>query len=466
MNRLRNALLVLLSLGAPASGAAAAAAPRAPNLVFILADDLGYGDVGCYGQTRVRTPNIDRLAAEGTRFTHFYSGSPVCAPSRNVLMTGRHVGRVRIRGNAKLDLHPAPEDLTVAELLKGASYTTGLFGKWGLGKEGGAGAPTRKGFDRFFGYVDQTHAHNAYPSFLVRGEERVPLRNIVPNEGPYGQGVAAKRVDYAPDLFADEALAFVDKNRERPFFLYFATTLPHANNEAGDAGLEVPDLWPYENENWSASAKAYASMVTRLDRQVGQILELLDSLKLAGNTIVIFSSDNGPHREGGNDPDFFDSNGPLRGMKRDLYEGGIRVPFIVRWPGHTPAGAVSDHVGYFGDFMATAAELAGATPPPDLDSISLAPVLRGDVATQKKHDWLYWEFYEGGSSQAVWLAPHWKAVRKPMLNGPIELYDLSRDIGESHDVAAENPAIVERVRAIMESAHVPSPDWRVPAAAP
>lgn len=444
-----------------ALGAAAAATAPGPNIVFILADDLGYGDLGCYGQRRIKTPHLDRLAAEGVRFTRFYAGSTVCAPSRNVLMTGQHTGHALIRGNAKLDLRP--EDVTVAEVLKRDGYATGMIGKWGLGKEGSTGSPNRQGFDHFFGYTDQSHAHNYYPHYLVRNDVHVPLRNVVPDPGPYGQGVATKKVEYSPDLLIEDALQFLEENRGHPFFLCFTTTLPHANNEAKEQGMEVPDLGAYEKESWPLNEKAYAAMVTRLDRDVGRLLAKLDELGLARDTVVFFTSDNGPHREGGHDPDFFDSNGPLRGIKRDLYEGGIRVPMITRWPGRAPAGANSNHIGYFGDFMATAVEIAGMRAPNQPDSTSFLPSILGRTDEQKDHEYLYWEFYEGKSAQAVLLG-NWKAVRAPMLTGKIELYDLNTDLAEQHNIAADHPDIVERALAIMEQAHEPSPLWRLGAA--
>ncbi|HTT57104.1 MAG TPA: arylsulfatase [Opitutaceae bacterium] len=443
---------------APLVRAQTAPAAAPPNIVFVLADDLGYGDLGCYGQQLIATPNLDRLAAQGMRFTQFYAGSPVCAPSRNVLLTGQHTGHTLIRGNAKISLRP--EDVTVAEVLKEAGYATGAFGKWGVGEEGSTGTPNKKGFDDFFGYVDQTMAHNYYPTFLVRNESRVPLPNVVPHEGPYGQGVATKKVVYSDDPIVAGMLAFVDRNREHPFFLYFPSTLPHANDEAKDEGMEIPSLGRYADQPWPAPEKAKAAMITRLDDDVGRLLAKLDELGLAGNTIFIFASDNGPHAEGGVDPAFFHSSGPLRGIKRDVYEGGIRVPLIVRWPGHVAAGSVSDHVAYFGDFMATAAAIAGVKPPSRLDSTSFLPTLLGRPAEQAQDPYLYWEFYEGRSSQAVRLGD-WKGVRIPMLTGEIELYDLRTDIGERHDVAAAHPDVVARIRRVMAEAHVPSPLWRV-----
>lgn len=432
---------------------------RPPNIVLIVADDLGWGDLGCYGQEEVLTPNIDLLAREGIRFTDFYAGSTVCAPSRSVLMTGLHTGHTYIRGNSKNGLRP--EDLTVAEVLREEGYATGQFGKWGLGGEGTTGLPTEQGFDYFFGYLDQGHAHNYYPSFLVRNEERVPLANLVPDEGQWGKGVASEKVEYSHDLIANEALDFVRRNQDVPFFLYVPFTIPHANNEAGEEGMEVPDYQPYAGTDWPDPQKGLAAMITRMDADVGRLVGLLGELDLDSETIVFLTSDNGPHAEGGNDPDFFDSNGPLRGIKRDLYEGGIRVPMIVRWPTQTPANVTSNHISYFGDFVATASELAGVDPPPDLDSISILPTILGDFSEQEEHEYLYWEFYERGSAQAV-RAGKWKVIRKPMLSGEIELYDLSEDVGEANNLASQYPEVVDRLVGYMEEAHVPSELWQVP----
>jgi arylsulfatase A-like enzyme len=430
-------------------------AARKPNVIFILADDLGYGDLGSYGQQKIKTPNLDRMAREGKRFTQFYAGSTVCAPSRCVLMTGLHTGHCYIRGNAKTNLRP--EDVTVAEVMKSAGYRNGLTGKWGLGHEGSDGVPTRQGFDYFFGYLDQTHAHNYYPTFLLRNEERVKLRNVVPDEGPVGQGVATVKVDYSHDLIAKEALDFIDREKDKPFFLYLAMTLPHANNEAKKDGMEVPDLADYGGLDWPERQKQHASMISRMDADVGRVLERLKRHGIDDHTLVLFSSDNGPHREGGNDPDFADSNGPLRGIKRDLHDGGIRVPMIARWPGKIPAGTTSQHIGYFGDLLPTLAEVAGAKVDVKHDGLSFLPELLG--REQKSHEFLYWEFYEGGSAQAV-RKGDWKAIARPF-GGPIQLYDLSKDVGEQTDVAAKNPEVVAAMRAMMEKAHIPSPLWTI-----
>jgi arylsulfatase A-like enzyme len=428
---------------------------RKPNIIFILADDLGYGDVGCYGQRKIKTPNIDRLAAEGLRFTQAYAGSPVCAPSRCVLMTGLHAGHCYIRGNSKQNLRP--DDVTVAEVLKQAGYTTGLCGKWGLGHEGSTGLPTKKGFDHFFGYLDQTHAHNYYPTFLLKDEQRIQLRNVVPEEGKVGQGVASKKLDYSHDLIAEDALSFIDQNKDKPFFLYAAFTLPHANNEAKQDGMEVPDVGEYANENWPERQKQHAAMISRLDRDIGRIMDRLRKHDIDDNTIVFFTSDNGPHKEGGNDPDFADSNGPLRGIKRALYEGGIRVPFIARWPNHIKPNTTTDFPTMFHDFLPTAAALAGTTAPTTIDGQSILPTLRAQ--SQQPPQALYWEFHEGGFHQAARMG-NWKAVRNAP-KAPLELYDLSKDLAETNDVAREHPDIVKKMDQYLASARTDSEHWPI-----
>jgi len=432
-----------------------ARAQAKPNIVYILADDLGYGDLGCYGQKDILTPNIDRLAAEGMRFTQHYAGSTVCAPSRCSLMTGLHTGHCHIRGNDRVNLRP--EDVTVAEVLKGAGYATGLCGKWGLGVEGQEGVPNRQGFDYFYGYLDQQHAHNYFPTFLLRNEERVALPNIVPEPAASGAGVATGKVAYSHDLIAQEGLDFVRRSAQQPFFLYWALTLPHANNEAGEAGMEVPDHELYKDRDWPENKKNTAAMVSRLDRDVGRLLDLLKELAIDENTLVIFTSDNGPHQEGGNDPNWFDSNGPLRGIKRDLYEGGIRVPLIARWPGHVALGSTSDHVAAFWDFLPTAAAIAGVAPPEGLDGISYLPALTGGN-DQGQHDYLYWEFTEQGGKQAI-RQSDWKAVRLNVAanpQGPLELYNLSTDPAEERNVGAELPDVVAHLAVLMAGARTES----------
>jgi uncharacterized sulfatase len=461
--------LLCVQACAPGHGNAAAAEGEKPHIIWIMADDLGYGEVGCYGQKLIQTPHIDRLAAEGMRFTQFYAGSTVCAPSRSVLMTGQHMGHTRVRGNASpSDYTPQnldPENVTVAEVLQKAGYATALVGKWGLGVEGTSALPTRHGFDFFFGYLDQFHAHNSWPEFLIKNESRVPLRNKVRHEGKdyekLGAGIAVEKVDYTPDLMLAEALKWLEANQDQPFYLYFSPILPHANNElqrATQRGQEYKSLGMYADKDWPEMDKAHAAAITLLDEEVGQILALLKRLGLDERTLVFFTADNGPQREGGNRPEFFQSSGPLRGIKRDLYEGGIRVPMLARWPGHVAAGSVSDYVGYFGDFMATAAQLGGAQPPPLLDSISLVPILLGRP-DQQQHEYLYWEFHEKGFFQAVRMGD-WKGVRFGT-SQPLELYNLKLDLGETNNVAAQHPQLVKRIEQIMKEAHGDSKYWPI-----
>jgi len=426
---------------------------KKPNIIFIHADDLGYGDLSCYGQQKIRTPNIDGLATEGTRYTQYYAGSTVCAPSRCALMTGLHTGHCLIRGNARVNLRP--EDVTVAKVLQEAGYATGLAGKWGLGHEGSLGIPTKQGFDYFYGYLDQAHAHNYWPTFLVRNEERVKLKNVVPNEGKDGQGVASERVDYSDDFIHREGLSFIEKNREKPFFLYLAYTLPHANNEAKNKGMEIPDYGEFKDKDWPDPEKGHAAMVARLDRNVGDVLRKIKDLGLEGNTIVFFTSDNGPHKEGGYNPDFFNSSGPLRGIKRDMTEGGIRVPMIVRWPGKVAAGAVNDAVWCHWDFLPTAAELAGARIPDRLDGVSVAPLLQGKAAPAREY--LYWEFFERGFDQAVRMGD-WKGIRNGV-DGAIQLYNLKTDLGEKDNVADRNADVVAKIEGILKSARTENEFW-------
>jgi len=448
------ALGVALCATIVGSAAQSAETARTPNIVFILTDDLGYGEVGCYGQKVIQTPNIDRMATEGLRFTDFYAGSTVCAPARCTLMTGLHTGHCRIRGNLTVPLEPS--DVTVASVLKRAGYTTGLMGKWGLGEDGSTGVPQRQGFDDFFGYLNQVHAHNHYPDFLWRNGKKVQLRNEVTPVGQGGGGIATRRVDYSDDLFADAAVDFIDRNAARPFFLYWSMTVPHANNEGKNEGMEVPDYGPYADRPWPAPEKGRAAMITRIDGYVGRLLAKLKSMGLDDNTIVFFTSDNGPHAEGGADPNFFHSSGPLQGIKRSMHDGGIRVPTIARWPGHIQAGGTSATPLAFWDVLPTLAQLAGAKPPAGLDGISFVPTLlgRGD---QPQHQFLYWEFHEGDSQQAVRMGP-WKAIRvRP--GAPLALYDLRSDLGEAHDVAAAHPDVVATIEQYLTTARSDSEPW-------
>jgi arylsulfatase A-like enzyme len=438
-----------------------------PNLIWIMADDLGYGDLGCYGQTVIRTPYLDRMAAEGLRFTHFYSGATVCAPSRSVLMTGQHHGHTRVRGNAGARNPEAqalqPGDVTVAAALRTAGYRTALVGKWGLGDIGAAetGLPRRQGFDEFFGYLNQHHAHNHFPAFLWRGETREPLPNRVVPVGEHGGGYATEALLYADDLFAAESLRFVSANRDRPFFLYWSLVIPHANNERAKElgnGAHVPDFGPYAAEDWPDPDKGQAAMITRLDTYVGRMLDHLRDLGIAERTLVIFTSDNGPHNESRHDLGRFRPSGAYSGIKRSLTDGGIRVPFLAWWPGTVRPG-VSDHVGSFPDWFPTAAELAGAESPPGLDGLSLAPLLTGRPQEQKSHEFLYWEFHEGGFKQAALYRGRWKAIRSGAPDAPVVLYDQETDPAEQTDVAALHPEIAATVGAYLETARTPSPAW-------
>jgi len=448
----------------------AAASDSLPNVVWILADDLGYGDLGSYGQERIQTPHLDRMAEEGMRFTDAYAGFTVCAPSRSVLMTGQHTGHTRVRRNGSPGLRD--EDVTVAELLKAKGYATALIGKWGLGMEDSPGAPWQQGFDHFYGYLSQGHAHNYYPEFLMRNAERVPLRNVVERSQRYTgmSGVATERIDYSHDLMMDEALGWLEENAAGPFFLYLALTIPHANNEAGrqdgggdpgiaglDAdlghhreriGMEIPDAGQYQDKDWPGPQKGTAAMISHLDEGVGQVLARLQRLGVDERTIVFFSSDNGPHAEGGNDPFFFDSNGPLQGYKRSLHDGGIRVPTIVRWPGRVRAGSVSDYPWYFADFLPTVAEISGFDVPDGVDGNSILPVLLG-ADTPGEDRFMYWGGTPGRAEAVRW--GRWKAVREGP-EQPLELFDLATDIGEESDVTAEHPEIVGEILAYMESA--------------
>jgi arylsulfatase A-like enzyme len=437
-----------------------------PNLIFIMADDLGYGDLGCYGQQVITTPHIDRMAAEGLRFTHFYAGATVCAPSRSVLMTGLHHGHTRVRGNAG-QINPAAQalkegDVTVADVLKSEGYRTALIGKWGLGNVGEAesGLPRKHGFDEFYGYLSQHHAHNHFPDYLWRNETREPIDNVVTYVGEDGAGYATEARHFADDLFADEALKFVSNNRERSFFLYWSMVTPHANNERSRVlsdGAHVPDYGPYADKDWPNQDKGQAAMISRLDAHVGRMLDHLKQLGIAENTLVIFTSDNGPHNESKHDLKRFNPSGPFSGTKRSLTDGGIRVPFIAWWPGKVNAGK-SDHVGYFADWLPTAAELSGGNAPANRDGISFVPTLLGS-GNQKAHEFLYWEFHEGGFKQAALYQGRWKGIRSGSEDAPLILYDQQTDVAEKNNVASQHPEIAEAISNYLKSARSPLPDW-------
>lgn len=475
-----------------AGGSHASSGSSLPNIVLILADDLGYGELGCYGQQKIRTPNLDRMAAEGMRFTRFYAGAPVCAPSRCVLMTGKHLGHAAIRDNSEVQPEgqwPLPaEEVTIAEILKSRGYVTAAIGKWGLGPPNSSGDPNHQGFDLFFGYNCQRHAHNHYPSWLYRNHEKVPLNNAefaahqrFPTNADPNDPKAYERYrgeEFAPDRMLTEALDFIQKNRDRPFFLYFASTLPHLALQVPPDSLEeylgrFPET-PYLGDRGYlpcfAPRATYAAMVSRLDRHVGRILEQIKRLNLDSKTLVIFTSDNGPtHGRGGGSEDgvggsdsvFFRSTGGLNGLKGSVFEGGIRVPMIARWPGKIPAGTVSDHVGSFCDFLATFAELVSAEVPPGTDGISFLPTLLGEPRRQKQHEFLIWEFYGYGGQQAVRFGP-WKAIRRDCYrspDGPLMLFNLESNPGETRDVSSEHPELVKKAQSILEREHSDSPFW-------
>jgi len=448
MKHLIAIIVCSVSLAVFGKAAAVVNAPRAPNIILILADDLGYGELGCYGQKKIKTPNLDKLATDGIRFTQCYAGTTVCAPSRSSLMTGQHTGHTRIRGNNAYPLQAG--DVTVAEVLKKARYQTGLIGKWGLGLEYTTGTPNKKGFDEFYGFLSQTAAHAYYPTNIWRNDSIILMEE---NDGD-------KKSTYIHDKFTLAATNFIHINRKFPFFLYLAYTAPHANNEWGRKtgnGMEVPNDEPYSKENWPQPEKNKAAMITRMDRDIGKLLQFIKGYGLDTNTVIFFTSDNGSHKEGGVDPNFFASSGPLRGIKRDMYEGGIRVPMIVRWTGTIRPGQVSDFPWAFWDFLPTAAEIAGAKNkvPPNIDGESILPTLLGK--SQKPHEFLYWEFHEKGSKQAVRMGD-WKAVRLA-LGQPLELYDLKTDLSETNNVAATNPDMVEKIEAYLKTARTESPRW-------
>jgi arylsulfatase A-like enzyme len=460
-------IALLAASVASARGAAPATAPsgdKRPNVIFILADDLGYGDLGCYGQQRIKTPNIDRMAAEGLRFTDAYAGATVCAPSRCVLMTGLDGGHAAVRGNTqaaekRAALHA--EDVTIARVLKDAGYATGIVGKWGLGEPANntQGMPRQQGFDYHFGYLRHGHAHNYYTDHLWRNGVKESLPNVISKNPAHNSNVASKKVVYSHDLFADEALRFVREHQEEPFFLYLAFTIPHANNEAGDQGMEVPDYGKYADLDWPAPEKGHAAMISRMDADVGRLLELVKKLGLDENTLVIFTSDNGPHREGGHDPDFNDSNGPLRGYKGGVTEGGIRVPLVARWPGRVPAGSTTDAPISFADMMPTLAAVGGGQAPPGINGADITATLYGQSQPELSERFLYWEFYKDGVVAQSSRLGEWKAVRNPK-SGKIELYDLQSDVGESHNVAAEHPDLVEKFdKYFTGAARTDDPDW-------
>jgi len=440
----------------------AAAKPR-PNIILIVTDDLGYIDLGCYGQKKILTPNIDKLAEQGTRFTQCYAGSTVCAPSRCSLMTGMHNGHNRIRDNLPHNIWLRPDDVTVAEVLRQAGYKTGAIGKWALGDPGSWGLPNYQGFDYWYGHLKQDLAIYYYPTHLWENDSIVMLQDLVMvnDVGKMKGNRAGKRVKYTHDLFTEKAVSFIEEHREDPFFLYLAYTLPHFSDYPADSPdhYMVPSDEPYTDRDWPQIAKNYAAMITRMDRDVGRIMELIKKLGIDENTIVFFTSDNGAYLGAAPPREFFDSNGPLRGGKRDLYEGGIRIPMIARWPGKVPAAKVSDQIWAFWDFLPTAAELAGLPAPKDIDGISMLPALVG--GPQKNHDYLYWDYGHVRKTykQAVRMGD-WKGVRNGAA-APVELYNLKDDLGEATDVASKHPQVAAQIEQIMKTAPADSEDYPI-----
>jgi arylsulfatase A-like enzyme len=439
------------------SGSADAAKP---NLVYILLDDAGYGDFSCYGQTKFQTPNIDRLAEEGMQFSNHYSGCTVCAPTRCVLMTGYHTGHSFIRGNKESQpegQQPLPaETITLPKLLKEAGYATGAFGKWGLGSPGSAGDPVKQGIDEFFGYNCQREAHNFYPGHLWHNTEQVKLDGET----------------YSHDLIMDQALAFIKQHQAGPFFCYLPITIPHAAMHCPESYVapfreKFPEfeskIGKYAGPEVKNPIAAFAGMMTHVDEDVGRLLKLLKDLNIDENTLVLLSSDNGPHQEGGHDPVFFDSNGPFRGFKRDLYEGGIRTALLARWPGKIEAGSKSALISAHWDVLPTFCELAGVAPPLGIDGISFVPTLLGEPVKQQPHPYLYWEFHERGGKRAVRFGP-WKAVQLNLqkdADGPIEIYYLLDDPGETKNIAGDHPEIVALAKQSFAESHVPSAIWPI-----
>jgi arylsulfatase A-like enzyme len=469
--------LVALLLAPLAELVAAEPTPTRPNIIFILADDLGIGDLGAYGQQKIRTPNIDRIAAEGMRFTGFYSGQCVCAPSRCTLMTGKHTGHSVVRNNAQRaggdegQVPMPPGTITVAQLLKQAGYATAIVGKWGLGMPEDKSSPLDFGFDHHYGYLCQGVAHTYYPPYLWRDNVKEMLEGNPPYDLSMHGVIPPTGKTYSADLIDHDGLSWVRAHKDAPFFLYFASTIPHLSLQVPDDSLvEYKGKWPEtpfrntkhyaNNENPRAT---YAAMITRFDRDVGLLLDLLNELKLADNTLVFFSSDNGAvFPLAGTDPVFFGSTGGLRGYKQDLYEGGIRTPFLARWPNHIKAGSTNDFMGAFWDVLPTFCEFAGVVPPTDIDGISIWPTLLGQPG-QRQHDHLYWEYHSGGSAQAVRFG-EWKAIRNGVKKAPDsipELYNLKSDPAETANVAAAHPELAAKAAALMKSARTPSarPEW-------
>lgn len=443
-----------------------------PNIVFILVDDLGYGDIGCFGQEKIKTPGIDMLANEGIRFTQSYAGNAVCAPCRSSLMQGLHPGHARVRGNGYNDYREALQegDYTVAMMLKEAGYKTGLFGKWGLGLHNQYGIPNKMGFDEFFGYLNQRHAHCNFPEFLYQNTERVyypengthyKIENYK-GEQTYDENGKCQllgiedpsKAKYAGDEYCKRSLEFVRKNKDNPFFLYLAYTPPHG-------AYNVPELGEYKNKDWSLSHKIYAAMITRMDNEIVKLMQLLKELNIDDNTLVIFASDNGNTNGNAKEDEistreFFNHDSPRAGQKGDIRDGAFHVPAAARWPKHIKPGQTSDHIWAMWDFMPTAAEIIGVDAPANTDGISILPTLLGETGKQKKHDFLYWEYKE---EQAVRMGDWYGYKNK---KGKLEIYDLMKNPEQDRDLTAEFPEIAKKIGEIMIKEHTPSDVWPSP----
>lgn len=472
-----SALLIATAFSACSQKEEVIESPQKTNIVFILADDLGYGDLGFLGQEYIETPNIDKLASEGMFFTNHYAGATVCAPSRSALLTGLHTGHTPIRGNKEIQpegQYPMPDSIpSMASVMQQAGYKTGAFGKWGLGFIGTTGDPAHQGFESFYGYNCQRFAHRYYPAHLWHNDEKIVL------EG----NAWMEKTTYAPDLIQEQTLAFLDENKDEPFFLFMPIVMPHAElaipedevfqKYRAKFGDETPvlarpgseygadiNISAYQSQPYPRAT--FAAMVERIDMYVGEVMAKLDELGIADNTMVVFSSDNGAHQEGGADPEFFNSNGIYRGYKRDLYEGGIRTPLIVYWPEKVKAGAKSDHVSAFWDLLPTFAEIAGVESPQGIDGKSFLPAILGQEEKQEQHNYLYWEFHEQGGKQAI-RKDNWKAVKLNVFGSgdpSFELFDLSKDPSETTNIAAQNPEVSAMMDSLMNSARVPNPVFK------
>lgn len=472
-----NLTLLTAALGT-ISGASIAQTPqkltKAPNIIYILVDDMGQGDLSMAGQKKFSTPNIDKLAADGMFFSNHYTGATVSGPSRACLLTGKHAGHQTVRGNQPEPQLLGDNEITLAKVLKEAGYATAVIGKWGIGHPIPLDDPQKKGFDESYGYLNMWHAHNCFPEFLYHNGIKEKLEgNILSTnpdgsvrfpKSPEGAGIARQdaRKQYAPFLFQEQAFKFIESNKNKPFFIYYTLNLPHANNENTTTGCEVPDYGEFKDKNWPDVEKGFAQMMRIIDNQVGAIVAELKAKGLEENTIIMFASDNGPHQEGGHTMEYFNSNGAYRGMKRDMYDGGIRTPFIVKWPNTIKAGSKSNHLSAFWDVLPTFCDIVGVNKPKEIDGISFFNTLKNNEKAQDKHKYLYFEFYEEGGKQAI-VSENWKYIKLNVRQGAkskkpiVELYDLSKDLSEQKNIASENPKVVKKLNKYLVKAHIPFP---------